>query len=156
MIVQLLEVAEENRLKYMPFFLMADECEEIVLQYIHKGSLFTILNEKNDTIGIMQVLLMDGSCLEIKNFAIQESYRHKGYGKLSIEQILKKAKEEGMQKVIVGTANSSLENILFYQKCQFRFYKIVRNYFLQYPNSIVENGILAKDMVYFDYSIESQ
>lgn len=52
--------------------------------------------------------------------------------------------------MLVGTANSSIGNLAFYQKCGFRLCGIRRDFFLSYPQPIWENGIRALDMVMFE------
>ncbi|WP_328515413.1 hypothetical protein [Halobacillus yeomjeoni] len=56
--------------------------------------------------------------------------------------------------LVVGTSNSSLDNIAFYQKAGFRFHKINKDFFLRYPSPIVEFGIQALDMVVFRKKIK--
>ena len=52
--------------------------------------------------------------------------------------------------MIVGTANSSIDNIAFYQKLGFRMAEIKRDFFKAYPTPIFENGIRALDMIVFE------
>ena len=52
--------------------------------------------------------------------------------------------------MIVGTANSSIDNIAFYQKLGFRMAEIKRDFFKAYPTPIFENGIIALDMIVFE------
>nr|MBP6562703.1 hypothetical protein [Neisseriaceae bacterium] len=55
--------------------------------------------------------------------------------------------------VFVGTANSSLNQLGFYQKAGFRLSHIVPNYFIDhYPDPIIENGLRALDMVYLKHT----
>ncbi|PKG22449.1 GNAT family N-acetyltransferase [Niallia nealsonii] len=132
---------------------MADESEEIVKGYMEEGTLFAIKNEENDTIGCMLIIDFCENAWEIKNIAIIPEFRGKGHGKACIQHILQLAKKMEKERVVVGTANSSIENIAFYQKCGFRFFEIKKNFFVDYPETIVENGIYAIDMIYFEYKL---
>lgn len=53
--------------------------------------------------------------------------------------------------LLVGTANASLENIAFYQKCGFRLYAVRQNYFDYIQPPIMEHGIPIKDMLVMRY-----
>jgi len=54
--------------------------------------------------------------------------------------------------VLVGTANSSLENIAFYQKCGFRMDHVRRDYFVYVQPPVIQNGIVMRDMLVLRYS----
>lgn len=49
----------------------------------------------------------------------------------------------------VGTANSSISNIAFYQKAGYRLDSIQHDFFSNYKEPIFENGIQAIDLLYF-------
>jgi hypothetical protein len=55
--------------------------------------------------------------------------------------------------IMVGTGNSSLDNISFYQKCGFRFDSIIKDYFSYIVPPIKEFNIELKDMIMFKYNI---
>lgn len=147
------KIKNKNREAFLPLLLMADESEEIVRNYLGEGALFAVKTEKSDTIGCILLTDVSQKIVEIKNIALIPEYRGKGYGKKCINYIFRWAKERKKEKVIVGTANSSIDNILFYQKCGFRFFEIKKNFFAQYPDPVIENGIIAMDMVYFEYIV---
>jgi hypothetical protein len=64
-----------------------------------------------------------------------------------IESIEKKVRNSGYRSILVGTSNSSIGNLMFYQKCGFRFEAIKKDFFLDYPQPFYENGIRGLDMV---------
>ena len=68
-------------------------------------------------------------------------------GKRVLELVTDYLKEKEYKEIIVGTANSSIGNLIFYQKCGFRFYEVKKDFFFSYPNPIIENGLRAYDMV---------
>ena len=54
---------------------------------------------------------------------------------------------------LVGTANSSLENITFYTRLGYVYSHRIENFFIDYyPNKIIENGMQATDLMYFKKS----
>jgi hypothetical protein len=48
--------------------------------------------------------------------------------------------------LLVGTANSALDNIAFYQKCGFRMYAVRRDHFAYIQPPLTDNGIVMRDM----------
>ncbi|MFI5912591.1 GNAT family N-acetyltransferase [Dactylosporangium sp. NPDC051541] len=84
---------------------------------------------------------------EIVYIAVVEERRRRGYG-LRILEALKSAHPGGL---IVGTANSSLDNIAFYQRCGFRMLRVERDFFAYIDPPIVEHGIPMRDMIVFSY-----
>ncbi len=59
----------------------------------------------------------------------------------------------GARTLLVGTANCSLDNIAFYQKCGFRMLAVKRGYFDYIQPPIVEHGIRMRDMIVFSYDV---
>ncbi|GAA3304792.1 GNAT family N-acetyltransferase [Dactylosporangium vinaceum] len=84
---------------------------------------------------------------EIVYIAIVEEHRRRGYGRQILDE-LKRANPGGL---VVGTANSSLDNIAFYQRCGFRMLRVERDYFAYIDPPIVEHGIPMLDMIVFSY-----
>lgn len=143
------EVLKNERFDYLELLTIADESEEIVKEYMNLGDLFAIrLNEK--TIGVALFIEASPQIIELKNIALLPEYRGKGYGKEVISKAIKLYKDKTYKKMMVGTANSSIENIAFYQKIGFRMTHIKRDFFAKYPESIIENGIRALDMIVFE------
>ncbi|WP_409250882.1 GNAT family N-acetyltransferase [Bacillus sp. SCS-153A] len=142
-------VGLENRRDYLQLLLIADESAEAVNQYINEGDMFSI--KFNDHLaGVLLFTPVKEGILELKNIALSSDCRGRGLGKASIYEALSYYRRKGVKKVIVGTANSSIDNIAFYQKAGFRMYDIKRGFFLKYPEPIYENGIRALDMLMFE------
>jgi hypothetical protein len=67
--------------------------------------------------------------------------------------VLDELRSSGAQRVIVGTASSSISAIAFYQKAGFRLSTIERDFFSTgrgYPQGLTENGIPVRDLVLMD------
>jgi ribosomal protein S18 acetylase RimI-like enzyme len=88
---------------------------------------------------------------EIIYIAVAAGLRGRGYGKAIIEALFHEMRQRGVHSLLVGTANSSLDNIAFYQKCGFRLDHIRRDYFDYIQPPIIENGIPVKDMLVMRY-----
>ncbi|MBZ0320983.1 MAG: GNAT family N-acetyltransferase [Anaerolineae bacterium] len=86
---------------------------------------------------------------EIAYIAVTETMRGRGFGKQMIEALITQARLRGMQAVLVGTANASLGNIAFYQKCGFRMDHVRHNFFDYFTQPVLENGIPIRDMIVF-------
>ncbi|TYS19120.1 GNAT family N-acetyltransferase [Rossellomorea vietnamensis] len=131
---------------------MADESEEAVRNYIVEGDLYAIHFE-DVLAGVILFISVNDSTVELKNLAVIPEFRGRGIGKASIKEGLVIYKNQGKDRVIVGTANSSIDNIAFYQKAGFRMYEIKRNFFFNYPEPIFEYGIRAMDMIMFEKTL---
>lgn len=90
---------------------------------------------------------------EILYMAVEPAERGKGCGKAIVAAVLVEARLRRVNSVVVGTANSSLDNIAFYQKCGFRMDSIRRNHFAYLPAPVHENGIRLVDMIVFRHDL---
>ena len=97
---------------------------------------FTAVKEINDT------------TIEIKNLLTLENYRGHGYGKALIQHIEKLYQNK--LTFLLGTANSSMTNMLIYTKLGYTYDHKIENFFIDYyPQEIYENGMQATDLLYF-------
>ena len=96
------------------------------------------------------VEIIDGE-VEIKNLLTLSEHRGHGYAKALIKFIEKTY--NSYDTFLVGTANSSLENITFYTRLGYVYSHRIENFFIDYyPNKIIENGMQATDLMYFKKS----
>lgn len=147
--IELELVESENRTQYLDYLLLADENEIIVNTYINDGEMYSI-HLNNEIVGVVLFTYHSNQVVELKNIALDPKYRGRGLGKVVITKAFKKFERKGISKVIVGTANSSIGNVAFYQKVGFRMVEIRKNFFKDYPEPIFEDGIRAIDMVMFE------
>ena len=72
-----------------------------------------------------------------------------------LEYSEKTSRNLGFQKIIIGTGNSSIGQLALYQKQGFEMERIEKNFFTKnYPEEIIENGILCKHMVILEKTIK--
>ncbi|QBD75784.1 GNAT family N-acetyltransferase [Ktedonosporobacter rubrisoli] len=90
---------------------------------------------------------------EIIYIAVVPACRGRGYGKQIINFLLEELRRRHSGSLLVGTANSSLENIAFYQKCGFRMFEVRRDYFSYIQPPLAEHGIVLQDMLVFRYDL---
>ncbi|WP_286230845.1 GNAT family N-acetyltransferase [Neobacillus mesonae] len=147
--IKLEPVDQQNRLQYLDYLLLADESEIAVNTYINDGDLFSIRFE-DEMIGVALFTYHSEQVVELKNIALDPKHRGKRLGKLVVTKAFSFYKRKGIRKIIVGTANSSIGNLAFYQKLGFRMFEIKKDFFKDYPEPIFENGIRALDMVMFE------
>lgn len=142
-----LQKVKTERKNYLPLLLLADDIAE---SYLHEGELFAIYMAQ-EVIGVMQCIAVTAEIIELKNFAIAEAQQNKGYGKMALQKLLQYYAQTAYKEMLVGTANSSIANLALYQKVGFDMVGLKRDFFLQYPQAIFENGIQAKHLVMLAY-----
>ncbi len=136
----------------MSLLLEADESEPVVRSYLDKGELFTI-DEDEEPRGVVLVI-GEGDDLEIRNIAVEQRSRGRGLGTAAITLVIDEARSRGFRRLIVGTADSSVGAIGFYQRRGFRIYGVRRGFFDAYPETIVEDGLVARDMVMLEFMVQ--
>ncbi len=145
---QEIRAIESDRERFLDLLLLADPSLELVQQYITKGYLFVLFEEHDIACGVIHLLPQTSKTMEIKNIAVKEDMQGYGYGKRLVKYALNFCKEQGYEKVIVGTGNSGINNIAFYQKAGFRFLSVIRNFFTDhYDEPIFEHDIQCRDML---------
>ncbi len=145
--VRQLGVHEELPLELL---LEADPSEKLVRAYCADGYCF-IAEWQETVIGVFVLVALDSETVEIKNIALAEPERGKGFGKRLVGEALGEAKKLGFSAVEIGTGNSSLAQLALYQKCGFRMKSIDRDFFTRhYKEPIIENGLECRDMVRLD------
>jgi len=135
----------------IPFnlLLLADEEEDAIRKYIYDAALYTLYyKEQLDPIAIVALSRASESEIEIKNIGALESFRNMGIGSLLIDHVKEIAYKENYKEIIVGTADSGINQIRFYERNGFVKYAIKKNYFIDnYSQPIFDDGVFLKDMV---------
>jgi len=141
------EKITEDKKRYLPLLLLADEQENMIDRYLERGTLY-VLND--DGVKAVCVVTDEGNgVLEIKNLAVDALSRNRGYGKKFIDFIAK-TYAASFSILRVGTGDSPL-TLPFYEKCDFRKAYIVQNFFTDnYEHPIIEAGIRLTDMIYLE------
>jgi ribosomal protein S18 acetylase RimI-like enzyme len=142
-----LRAVEGDRASWLPLLLEADEFEAIVRGYLDDGTLLAI-HEAGSDVGV--VLLIGeggGEEIEIKNLAVAPEHQRRDVGRDAIGLIVERSRAAGARSLIVGTANSGLGTLRFYQRSGFRIDSVRAGFFDAYPTPIWEEGVRARDMV---------
>ena len=147
----LVEITGE-RDSYLPYLLLADEDEEVVHNYMNDGELYAIHCGEH-LAGVALLIEQSETTMELKNMAVVPECQGRGVGKLALQMISESSQAKGYAQVVASTANSSIDNIAFYQKAGFRMEKIQKDFFSSYSVPIYENGIRAVDMIIFSKAL---
>lgn len=133
-----------------PFALLhlADPSRTLIEQYLARGQCYVAADDRNDVRAAMVIVPTRPDTVEIMNLAVREDCQGKGIGKRLIQYAIHLAGERNAKTVEIGTGNSSIGQLLLYQKCGFRITGIDRDFFVrQYEEAIYENGIQCRDMI---------
>lgn len=149
--MKILSVSEGKR-RFLNLLLQADEQESMIDRYLDRGQMF-VLTDEDETVGVCVVTDEGDGIFELKNIAIHQNYRRKGYGRILIDFICGRYRERG-DTLMVGTGDT-VSTISFYESCGFVYSHRVTDFFtLNYDHPIWEEGRLLKDMVYLKKSLK--
>ncbi len=155
MVFECIPVPVDETEELMPILLAAEEGEERVRSVL-LDSAYTAYAARVDgeLVGAAAVRWEQDETSEIIYIAVNTEWEGQGYGKRIIASLQDELRARGGSVLLVGTANSSLANLAFYQKCGFRMFEIKRDYFDYIQPPVLENGILIRDMVVLRYEVE--
>lgn len=93
---------------------------------------------------------------EIKNMAVEATYRGRGIGRMLVEAAIDLARARDHSTVTVATASADIGNLRFYQRVGFRMRAIERDAFtaiVGYPAGLTIDGIPLQDRVWLDLQL---
>lgn len=90
---------------------------------------------------------------ELMELAIAPDMQGQGFGKQLVAWLIADARRRRKRQMLVGTANASIANIAFYQRCGFRMDHVRKDYFWYYREPVYEHGIAIRDMLVFRYDL---
>ena len=129
--------------------LQADPWIEAVQKYLPpdnpQAEIF-IIGRKRNPYALCVTVPIEGG-LEIKNIATSVIMRRQGMASALIVHVVELARARGLSMVEIGTGTTGHDQIRLYEKLGFKRDGILRGHFLRYPEPIIENGQLLKDMV---------
>jgi ribosomal protein S18 acetylase RimI-like enzyme len=139
---------------YWPLFLLADDAEQQVRAYAQQGDLYVLDDGDGAALGIVLVLPhADGGAAELRSVAVDAERHGQGVGRRLVAGVLRELAAQGVERVIVGTASSSLGALRFYLRLGLRPLRIERDVFTPakgYPEGSEEDGIPLRDVVWLD------
>ncbi len=138
----------------LPLLLLAEPSSSALLWSLNNLS-DTIyrMDEADVPVGAATMRWRKAPC-EIIELAIAPERQGQGLGKRFVQWLIGEARRRGKTEMLVGTANSSIDNIVFYQKCGFRMHEVRRDYFWYHKQPLFEDGLPVLDMIVFRYDLE--
>lgn len=117
-------------------------------RYLDRGEMFVMDNNSSVPIAVAVVTDEENGIVELKNLAVNPSFRRKGYGR-SMVDFLCSYYSHRYHTMLVGTGDSGA-TISFYEHCGFRYSHTIKDFFLiNYDHQIIEEGKILNDMLYF-------
>ncbi|WP_081700350.1 tetratricopeptide repeat protein [Sulfobacillus thermosulfidooxidans] len=127
--------------------LLADPSILRIKRYLGKGPC-VLAQGQEGTIGVYVLAKTDAKRVELMNIAVHKDWQGHGIGKSLLDHAVQWAREEGYKWMEVGTGNSSLGPLAFYQKAGFRVIDVIPNFFVNdHDPPIIENHIVCQDMI---------
>jgi ribosomal protein S18 acetylase RimI-like enzyme len=145
--------AGRERDAYLPLLRLADDSEAAVRGYYQRGDLYALDDLSGRPLAMILAIPEPDGSVELKAVAVDEDHHGAGIGTRLLTAVLARLAANGVRRVIVGTGNSGIGQLAFYQKAGFRLQRIERDYFNAArgnPDGIEENGIPLRDMVWMD------
>ncbi|MGG7077097.1 GNAT family N-acetyltransferase [Clostridium sardiniense] len=140
---------EHVKIKEVPIdlLLVADPSIDVINKYINKSKVIVVKIE-NDIVGVIAFLEKENSVYEIMNLAVDEGYRRRGFAKNLIIKAEEYIKSLGGIRILIGTGNSSINQINLYKKMDFTITETKKDFFIEnYKEEIYENNIQCRDMI---------
>ena len=153
----LLRIPPDDRERFLPLLLLADESEQQVRSYMHRGELYAFYADEATGPAAGVVLVIDEpDAVELKAVAVRADQQGRGVGLRMLRAVLDELRVRGVRRVVVGTANAGVGQLAYYQKAGFRLLRIERDFFSPargYPQHMEDNGIRLRDMVWMDQEL---
>ena len=125
----------------------ADPSRARIASYL-SDTLTRIAKHEDVVIGVYALTQHDATTFELMNIAVAEAFQGTGLGRRLLGHAMGLAESKGARIVDVGTGNSSLAQLGFYQRNGFRIVGVVPNFFTDnYAEPIIEDGIACVDMI---------
>lgn len=148
--VELLSASKESM---YPLLLLADETVEAINHYLFTSDLYVIL-DREIAVGVFCLCQIDTTTIEIKNIAINAALQNSGIGSAALNFVKEMVLANGYQTLLVGTSDTGIDQIRFYERNGFVKYGIKKDFFIEhYTQLIIENGVQLIDMVMLKYSL---
>jgi len=131
----------------MALLLLADPSEQRIRRYLIGAHAFVGIKNA-DPASILVARWRNADEAEIMHVAVALEHQRTGIWRAMMEFAAEDAKVRGARSVAVGTGNSSLGELRFYQRLGFRVTGVSRDYFADYDPPIFEEGIRCLDMIH--------
>lgn len=145
-----IELVTQEKRRYYPLLLLADESPELIATYVDRGELYALYDP--DLRGVMVLTDEGQGVYEIQNIAVAQAFQRRGYGRALLEHAKRRSVGHA-STLLVGTGNSP-KTLGFYQGSGFSISHTIKNYMLtHYQHPIIEDGVQLLDKVYLSMKI---
>ncbi len=154
--VTIREARDDEIKQLIPVLLQAEESRPALLWSLENlvDAVYR-MDDGDSLVGAATVKWREDPC-EIMELAIVPERHGQGLGRQLMAWLIVEARGRRKKTLLVGTANSSIGNIAFYQKCGLRMDHVRRDYFRYYRRPVYENGIQIRDMLVFRYDLRER
>ena len=131
----------------------ADPSKAEISKYLRRGELW-LATANQGIVGAMVLMHTRADILEIMNIAVDPKLQGHGIGTQLLKFSKARAKQLKMKKLHVGTGNSSIGQLVFYQRFGFRISGVDRDFYVpRYGEVYRENGVRLLDMVRMELEV---
>jgi predicted N-acetyltransferase YhbS len=142
-----------SRGELRPLFEEAEDSAAQLDSYLDAGQVLVAV-AGDQIVGHVQLVEgSDSQQAEIKNMAVETSFRGRGIGRTLIRAAVELALAQHRSTLVVATAAADVGNLRFYQRAGFRMRSIERDAFTPdtgYPTETILGGIELRDRVWLD------
>jgi GNAT superfamily N-acetyltransferase/catechol 2,3-dioxygenase-like lactoylglutathione lyase family enzyme len=137
-------------------FEMAEDSAAQLDSYLDAGQVLVAL-AGDRVVGHLQLVdTADAHQSEIKNMAVEASYRRRGIGRTLIQAAIEIVRAQHRSMLVVATAAADIDNLRFYQRAGFRMRSVERDAFTPtagYSPQTSLDGIDLRDRVWLELSL---
>jgi len=131
----------------------ADPSRAEIRKYVRRGELWLAATNKG-IIGAMVLMQTRADILEIMNLAVDPKFQSQGIGTQLLKFSKSRARQLKMKKLHVGTGNSSIGQLVFYQRFGFRIFGVDRDFYVpRYGKVYQDGGVKLLDMVRMELEV---
>lgn len=136
----------QDRKRYLPLLLLADEQEDMIDRYLDRGEMFALLDP--DVRAVCVVTDENDGVCEIRNIAVDPAFQRRGYGKALVSALFALYRDR-CAAMTAGTGDCPM-TVGFYLSCGFYESHREKDYFIShYDHPIFEAGEQLTDRVVF-------
>jgi ribosomal protein S18 acetylase RimI-like enzyme len=98
----------EQRERFLPLLLLADESLEQVRSYMQSGELHALVGHDGNAVGIVLTVPAEHGAVELKAVAVDTAQQNRGIGRRLLAAVIEDLRKRGVRRAIVGTANAGI------------------------------------------------
>lgn len=145
-----IEHIRENKSDYIDLLLIGDESETMIHKYLECGDLYVGFLD-DVAVAVIVVSEIGSDNAEVKNLAVAKHFRRQGIGRRMLDCVEQSHRNK---RILIGTGETP-STLSFYKSCGYRFSHRIKDFFTDnYPDPIIEEGVLLNDMIYLSKEIQ--